>query len=68
LEEAFPEHISERARLHRCGMDAEAVDGKPVNMVAFMFSRCKDMEQMISGEVSWDVKCNWDIWDETLLF
>jgi hypothetical protein len=30
-----------------------------------MFSRCK---QMISGEVSWDDKRNWDIWDETLLF
>ncbi len=68
LEEAFPEHISERARLHGCGMDAKAVNGKPVNMVTVMFSHCKDMEQMMSGEISWDDKRNWDIWDETLLF
>jgi hypothetical protein len=54
LEEAFPEHISKRARLHGRGMDAEAVDGMPMNMVTVMFSRCKDIEQMISGEVSWD--------------
>jgi hypothetical protein len=24
------------ARLHGCGMDAEAVDGKPVNMVTYV--------------------------------
>lgn len=49
LEEVLPDYIRERACLHGCGMDVEAADGKPMNMVTVMFSRCRDNEQMISG-------------------
>jgi hypothetical protein len=44
LEEVLLEHISGRVCLHGYGMDAEAADGKPMNMVTVMYSRCKDME------------------------
>ena len=39
LEEPSPEHISERVRLHGCGMDGKATDVKPMNMAAVKFSR-----------------------------
>jgi hypothetical protein len=64
----LPEHISERDRLHGCGMDSEAAPDKPMNMVSVTFSRCRDVERMVSGELSWEDKGNWDIWDEKLLF
>jgi hypothetical protein len=64
----LPEHISERDRLHGCGIDAEAGPGKPMNMVIVMYSRCRDVERMVSGPLSWNDKSNWDIWDEKLLF
>jgi hypothetical protein len=71
--EVLPERIGERDRLHGCGMDSEAVTGKPMNMVTVMFSRCRNVERMVSGrlgqgQASWDDESHWDIWDEKLLF
>jgi hypothetical protein len=66
--EVLPEHISERDRLHGCGMDSEAAAGKPMNMVRVMFSRCRDVKRMVSGGILWDDRSNWDMWNEELLF
>lgn len=65
------EHIPEVHRLHGCGMDAEARDeddGQPMHSVTVMFSRCRNVERMLCGVVSWDDGCNWDIWDEAVEF
>lgn len=66
--DVLPEHISERDRLHGCGIDSEAAPGKPMHTVTVAFSRCRDVERMVSGELPWDDKSNWEMWDETLLF
>jgi Fungal specific transcription factor domain len=60
----LPEHIAEKHRVHGCGIDAEAKDDEPMHSTTVMFSRCHDVEQMVSASVPWDHKSNWDMWDE----
>jgi hypothetical protein len=65
-QEIIPDVIPERDRLHGCGIDAEAKDDEPLHSVTVMFSRCYDVELMLSGSESWDHSSNWDIWDEVI--
>ena len=64
--EILTEHIAERHRVHGCGIDAEAKDDEPMHSTTVMFSRCHDIEQMLSASVPWDHKSNWEIWEEEI--
>jgi hypothetical protein len=65
VERILPEHVAEVERVHGCGMDAEAKDEEEeMRYVTVMFSRCRDVEQMVDGAECWDHGSNWDIWDE----
>lgn len=62
-----PEQVAEVDRVHGCGMDAEAKDDdEPVRSITVMFSRCRNVEEMLSGKESWDHGSNWNMWDEVL--
>jgi hypothetical protein len=65
--EFLPEHVAEIDRVHGCGMDAEDKnDGAPMRHITVMFSRCRDIEEMLSGTEPWDHASNWNIWDEVI--
>jgi Fungal specific transcription factor domain len=65
--DVLPEHVPEADRVHGCGMDAEAKDDdEPARSITVMFSRCRNVEGMLSGTESWDHGSNWNIWDEVL--
>lgn len=67
-ERILPEHVAEVERVHGCGMDAEAKDEEEMRYATVMFSRCRDVDQMVDGAECWDHEINWIIWDESVLF
>jgi hypothetical protein len=67
-EEIAPQHVAERYRVHGAAMDAEAREGKPMNVVEVTFSRCYDIEEMLLAKVPFSDESNWCCWDEALTF
>lgn len=65
LDEIF---VPEKSRLHGCGLNSErlrCIDGGSIETI---FSRCFDVDRMmLSSDIVWDAKENWDIWTEKVL-
>ena len=64
----LPSDIAEDVRVHGCGMDAEGKDDGLIHSVTTTFSRCLDVDQMLSGPEVWDHNSNWTIWTEVIRF
>ncbi|ERF72554.1 hypothetical protein EPUS_02836 [Endocarpon pusillum Z07020] len=66
-ERILPEHITESDRVHGTGIHVEAKDDEEsVPCATVMFSRCKNVEAMLCGSVSWEHERNWDMWNEII--